>query len=168
MTTQLAIGYLATPRRRAPAARTREDFAAPAGRDPLSNRPAIPQAVITWSDAEAALPVGAGDPASSIAGAPRFTVLRDRSRRRASSARPRSLDAFLFSVLVATLAGLAAAVVVQSGARDNAWVSYDTLAASPSLRPSVEVGELRVIAMEHERPSPSLVAGKASGQAVAN
>ena len=160
MAMQLAIGYLAGSRR-SRAARPDEAFATPTGRDPLSSRPAIPQAVITWSDAEAAAPpVGAGDPASAIAGPARFTTLRDRSHRLARG-RPLTLDAVLFSVLVATFAGLASAVLLDSGARSNAWVSYESVAAMPPASVNVEVNGLRIV------ESPALAA-KDAGTTAAN
>ena len=167
MTTNLAIGYLAGPLRHPPGARVPAGFATPTGRDPLSSRPAIPQAVITWTDAEAALPVGAGAPAAAIAGAPAFTVLCDRARRRARARLP-SLDALLFSVLGATLAGLVAAVVFHTGATGNAWESYESVAASPSLRGSVEVGELRLIDSTRVDAPRSMLAAKATGRTTAN
>jgi len=163
MTNQLAIGYLAGPRRNLPGARSPASFATPSGRDSLSTRPAIPHAVITWCDDEATPPVGAGDPASAIAGPPRFTVLRDRVHRLARGRRP-TLDAVLFSVLVATLAGLASAVVFHSGARSNAWVSYDTVAAMPSASIHVEVKGVRSL----ESPASSLLTAKGNDATAAN
>jgi len=160
MTMQLAIGYLAASRH-SPVIRRDAAFATPAGRDPMSSRPAIPQAVITWSDAEAAAPpVGAGDPASAIAGPACFAILRDRSHRLARG-RPLTLDAVLFSVLVATFAGLASAVLVHSGARSNAWVSYESVAAMPPASVNVEVNGLRIV------QSPALTA-KDAGTTAAN
>jgi len=161
MTTQLAIGYLAGPRRHPPGAGLQAGLPAPTESDSVSTRPAIPQAVITWSDAEAALPVGAGDPAAAIAGPPAFTAVRDGAPR-LWRRRPLSLDALLFSVLVATLAGLAAAVVLHSPASTNAWVSYDTLAAMPAVRANVEVGERRAIESKPASPAPLATAAFAA------
>ncbi len=163
MTTQLAIGYLAAPQHNAAGVRPQTGVAAPAGGDSVADRPAIPQAVITWSDAEAAPPVGAGDPASAIAGPPAFTVLRDRVHRLARR-RPLTLDAVLFSVLVATLAGLASAVLLQSGARSNAWVSYDTVAATGAPGASVELSGVRIV----ESSAPSLLSEKPGANTAAN
>ena len=152
MTNQLAIEHLAGARRNPPFGQPRASLAAPT--DPLWNRPAIPRAVITWSDAEAAFPAGAGDPASAIAGAPGFAVLRDRVHRVARG-RSLTLDAVLFSVLVATLAGLASAVLLHSGAQGDAWVSYDTVAASAAVGASVESSGGRVVAS-----TPALLTAK--------
>ena len=161
MTTQLAIGYLAGARRDSPGARLPAGFAAHTGCDSLAARPAIPQAVITWSDAETAPAVGAGDPASAIAGPPAFTFLRDRSHRLARG-RPLSLDAVLFSVLVATLAGLASAVLLHSGAQSNAWVSYETIAATGAPAASVRLSGVRVV------DSASLLSAKRAADTAAN
>ena len=163
MTTQLAVGYLAGPLRNPRRARPPVEFAAPTEGDSVFDRPAIPQAVITWSDAEAAPPLGAGDPASAIAGSPAFTVLRDRVHRLARR-RPLSLDAVLFSVLVATVAGLASAVLLHSGARSNAWVSYDTVAATGAPGASVELSGVRIV----ESSAPSLVSAKPGADTAAN
>jgi len=155
MTTQLAIGYLAAPRRVPPGAAMPASFATPTGGDPLSSRPAIPHAVITWSDDEAAFPVGAGDPAAAIAGPPPFKVLRDRVHRLARAPRL-TQDAFLFSLLVATFAGLASAVLLHSATRENPWVSYDTVAAMPSKRGSVEISGVRIV----DTPASTVLSAK--------
>jgi hypothetical protein len=142
MTTQLAIEHLSGPRRNPPGTQLPASLAELT--DPLWDRPAIPHTVITWSDVEATLPVGAGDPAAAIAGAPVFRVLPDRAHRLARG-RPPTLDAVLFSVIVAALAGLAGAVVLHSGAQSNAWVSYETVAATAAMGASVELNGVRIV-----------------------
>ena len=116
MTTQLAIGYLAAGR-----GKTFGPVAAAgcsgAGvfihTDAIAGRPAIPRAVIDWgivaspdvSLPEVRLPVGAGDPATGVAGPASFRGI-GRSPRRSRL----SLEASLFGVVAVLLIGLAAAV----------------------------------------------------------
>lgn len=79
MATELAIGYrVRTPQRRLPDARA----------DRLADRPAIPQAVIDW-------PVGAGDPATDIAGPRAF-----KPTNAIHLQRPMAMPAALFEALV--------------------------------------------------------------------
>ena len=86
MTTQLAIGYLATGRRNSQRPGVSPTSVHVSEHDSISDRPAIPQAVIAWSDEdlqEVSLPVGAGDPAAAIDGPPPFRVLAGQARKAA-------------------------------------------------------------------------------------
>ena len=163
MTTQLAIGYLAGTRRNPHAAVAVPPVAAAVERDPLASRPAIPQAVITWSD-EDALPLGAGDPAVAIDGPPSFAALGDRAGRPTRLARL-SIDAALFGVVVLALVGLAGAVGFAADDAPGERTLRSTIALEAvRQRATVEVGELRI-----ERPAATVVTAKAGTSAtVAN
>ena len=129
----------------------------------MSTRPAIPQAVIEWSDDDA-LPVGAGDPAVAIDGPRPFAVILDGATRR-SRPSPVGLDAALFSVLVATLAGLVGAVWVASGQPNSEWTSLNAAvldAAGGGTKATVEVSGLRIEAPLGRGAPETIVAAKAA------
>ena len=147
MTTQLAIGYLAAGRRNPQGAAVPSRSAHVTEHDSISDRPAIPQAVITWSDDEVrdvALPVGAGDPAAAVEGPPSFHGLGEKRVKRVARA---SVDAVMFSVLVAMLLGLAGAVAKVGEQPNTAWAARNpaALAAVGAARvPVVDVHVTRV------------------------
>ena len=148
MTTQLAIGYLAAGRRNPPGRATPAPARSAPVTDSMSDRPAIPRAVIDWSDADLrdeTLPVGAGDPAAAVDGPPSFLVLPAAKRVARLSA-----DAVMFSVLVAMLLGLAGAVAKVGEQPNVAWAPRDAtaLAAVGAARvPVVDVKISRVDAV---------------------
>lgn len=147
MTTQLAIGHLAAGRRNPPGRAARAPARSAPVTDSMSDRPAIPRAVIDWSDADLGdetLPVGAGDPAAAVDGPPSFLVLPAAKRVARVSA-----DAVMFSVLVAMLLGLAGAVAKVGEQPNTAWAPRDAvaLAAVGGKVPSVDVKITRVDAV---------------------
>lgn len=161
MTTQLAIGYRAAPSRNAATGRPLEP-------EVVDSRPAIPHAVITWTDEEVALPLGAGDPATSIAGPAPFRVLPV-PRKQAGRLSRLGVDAVMFGALVAMLVGLAAAVATSAGDPQLAWTpkSSAALLAWVPPRTVVEVKELRSEPSEAPAgtvaaPAPIIIAGPAS------
>ena len=157
MTTQLAIGYLAAPRRNPPGSAGRAPARSAPLTDSISDRPAIPRAVIDWSDADLwdePLPVGAGDPAAAVDGPPSFLVLPAAKRVARVSA-----DAVLFSVLVAMLLGLAGAVAKVGEQPNVAWAPRDAaaLAAVGTAKvPAVDVKITRVEALAEPAAAATL------------
>jgi hypothetical protein len=147
MTTQLAIGYLAAGRRNP----LRPGVSSPSvhvcEHDSISGRPAIPQAVIDWSDADLldrSMPVGAGDPAAAIGGPPSFRVLAD---KRAKFLARVSVDAVMIGALAVMLIGLAGAVVKVGVEPNTAWAPRDPAALGAGRVPAVEVRGTRVDAV---------------------
>jgi hypothetical protein len=161
MTTQLAIGYLAAGRRNPPG------HGAPTSahvteHDSISGRPAIPQAVITWTDTEAqhlSLPVGAGDPAAAIDGPPSFRKVSDQRVKRVVRF---SVDAVMFSVLVAMLFGLAGAVAKVGEHPNTAWAPRN-----PAALAAVGAGKVGHVEVSIERfvPAASPVATRPAPEA---
>ena len=150
MTTQLAIGYLATGHHNPQQPGVPPTSAHVSEHDSLSDRPAIPQAVIAWSDEDqqdVSLPVGAGDPAAAIDGPPSFRVLGE---TRAKLLARVSVDAVMIGALAVMLIGLAGAVVKVGQQPNTAWAPRDpaALAALGAVRvPVVEVRVTRVDAV---------------------
>ena len=149
MTNQLAISYLAAGHRPRGAA-TPARAAHVTEHDAIDARPAIPQAVVAWTDAEALelrLPAGAGDPATAISGPPSFSALRLRPPRPAW--KRRTLDSALLGALGALLIGLAGVVAWQLDQPAHTWTARDTDASTKiALAGRVPVVELRVIGYE--------------------
>lgn len=146
MTTQLAIGYLAGGNRN-PRRTTSVPVADP---DSISGRPAIPQAVIEWSDADGQdirMPVGAGDPAAAVDGPPSFFALPGKRTKRVARL---SLDAVMFSVLVAMLLGLAGAVAKVGEQPNTAWAPRDPAALAAIGAGKIGVVEVRITRLEPE------------------
>lgn len=145
MTTQLAIGYLAAGRGKGfgPVdASGGSGSTRVTGRDAMSGRPAIPQAVIDWPDDASAdvrlpdvrLPVGAGDPAVGVEGPLSFRGLGARERGRISRL---SVDATMVGVVAVLLIGLSAAVAKAGG-------DADVTAVNRARTPVVEVRVMRI------------------------
>lgn len=140
MTTQLAIGYLAAGRRN------------PAGGAsiPVTDRefirPAIPRAVISWSDADLQeMPVGAGDPAAAIDGPPSFLALPGPRSKRVARL---SMDAVMFGVLVVMLLGLAGAVAKVGEQPNTAWAPRDPAALAAIGAGKIGVVEVRITRLD--------------------
>ena len=145
MATQLAIGYLTTgarnPRAR-PVAQPRSAHVTE--HDSISARPAIPQAVISWtsSDLQEAWPVGAGEPAVAIDGPPPFQPVGE---KRPGVVARISVDAVMFGALAVMLVGLAGAVAKAGEQPNVAWAPRDaaTLAAVGTAK--VPVVDVRIV-----------------------
>ena len=140
MTTQLAIGYLAAGHRNP----YRPTFVQATEHGSISGRPAIPQAVISWSDEDlrdVSLPVGAGDPAVAVEVPSSFRVLDERRVKRVLRA---SMDAVMFSVLVAMLLGLAGAVAKFGDQPNTAWAPRNPAALAAIGAGTVPTVDVRV------------------------
>ena len=156
MTTQLAIGYL-VPARRPRGAAAPASAAHVTEHDAIDARPAIPQAVVAWTDADLLdprLPAGAGDPATAISGPPSFSPIRlappgDRATR--------TQDGTLFAALGVLLMALAGAVALELGTPGTTWVARDTGNATLALAGRVPVVEMRVVSVQRVEP-PTVVA----------
>ena len=150
MTTQLAIGYLSTGRRNPQRPGVALTAVHVSEHDSIDDRPAIPQAVIAWSNQdlqEVSMPVGAGDPAAAIDGPPSVRMLPD---KRAKLLARMSVDAVMFGALAVMLLGLAGAVAKVGQDPNTAWAPRDpaALAAVGAVRvPVVEVRVSRVDAV---------------------
>ena len=150
MTMQLAIGYLSgehrKPRGAAGAVLARSGGVTEG--DSVSDRPAIPQAVITWSDAELrddGLPAGAGDPAVGIDGPAAFIPLAGRRPKRF---RRGSIDAVMFGALVVMLLGLGGALG-KAGTQPNvAWAPRDMAALAAMGRQKAAVVDVDITRLE--------------------
>jgi hypothetical protein len=156
MAMQLAIGYRAAGRRNPQGAGTARAYAHVTEHDSISARPAIPHAVITWSDEEArgaSLPVGAGDPAVAVDGPPPF-----RRFRRPPARRFASLDAVMFGVLVVMLLGLAGAVAKVGEQPNTAWAARNPVALAAVGATKVPVVEVSTTRVEAE-PAPAVAEG---------
>jgi hypothetical protein len=152
MTTQLAIGYLAAGRRNPPGHGASPTSAHVTEHDSISGRPAIPQAVITWTDTEAqgsSLPVGARDPAAAIDGPASFRKVKVSDQRVKRVARF-SADAVMFSVLVAMLFGLAGAVAKVGEQPNTAWAPRN-----PAALAAVGAGKVGHVEVSIERFVPA-------------
>ena len=144
MTTQLAIGYLAG------GYRNFEGTSSAPVTDALSmsDRPAIPQAVISWSDADGhdiRMPVGAGDPATAVAGPPAFLAVRSKRTKRVARW---SVDAAMFGVLLAMVLGLAGAVAKVGEHPNTAWAPRDPAALAAIGAGKIGIVDVRVTRLE--------------------
>ena len=147
MTTQLAIGYLAGGIRNP----QRTPSVPMIDPDSISGRPAIPQAVIEWSDADGQdirMPLGAGDPAVAVDGPPSFLALPGPRSKRVARL---SVDAVMFSVLVAMLLGLAGAVAKVGEQPNTAWAPRD-----PAALAAIGAGKIGVVDVRITRLHPVL------------
>ena len=150
MTTQLAIGYLAAGTRKPLCAGVPAQSAHVTEHDSITSRPAIPQAVISWSSVELQpapmpLPVGAGDPAADIAGPLSFHAI---GSSRAHGWVRNGLDGVLLGVLGVVLMALAVAVAYQLERPDATWMSRDDNPPRMALKGRVPVVEIRGLASD--------------------
>jgi len=149
MATQLAIGYLAARRRNSQRPGVSPTSAHVTEHDSISTRPAIPQAVIAWTDADlqdVSLPVGAGDPAAAVDGPPSFQTLKP--WREPSGWMRRAVDGALMGGLGVMLIALAVAVAYQLDRPTTTWISRDANPSPLALIGRIPVVEMRVLGFD--------------------
>ena len=95
------------------------------------------------------MPVGAGDPAVAVEGPPSFRVLDGKRVKRVART---SVDAVMFSVLVAMLLGLAGAVAKVGEQPNTAWAPRDPAALAAIGAGKIGVVDVRITRLDSEVP----------------